>query len=74
MVADVVVHVSDTLGGSGRETLQEGLRSIPGVIAPRFNPPRDHLLLVAYDPTEVTAQQILAAVQAKVGNAHLVGL
>ncbi len=74
MVADVLVHVTDTLGGSDRETLEEDLRSVPGVIAPRFNRTRDHLLLVAYDPKEVTAHQILAAVQEKVANAHLVGL
>lgn len=73
-ISDVMIHVKRPLSRDARGALEDGLRGIPGVVAPRFSPEREHLLLVAFDPEKTGPAELLAAVRAASGEAQLVGL
>ena len=59
----VVIHVNETLGAQARHDLEESLRSIDGVIAPRFNDRRTHLMVVAYNADLTRSGVVLDAVR-----------
>ncbi len=55
-INDVVIHVNEFLDPRARHDLEDHMREINGVIAPRFNDHTPHLMIVAYnaDHTHVT--------------------
>ena len=73
-IVDVVVHVAQPLEAAQQRRLEEYLRQIEGVIAPRFNQPRSHLLLVAYNPAVADSRQLLRSVSGEGFDARLVGM
>jgi len=73
-LADLLIHVNETLETSERASLEEALRNVKGVIAPRFNRETPHLLLVSYDPQEIASKSLLNRVKANGYNAQLVGM
>jgi hypothetical protein len=54
--------------------MEERMRQIEGVVAPRFNPGKEHLLLVAYNPDKASTATLLGAVKASGYSAQLVGV
>lgn len=73
-LCDTLIHVRDELPTPQRAALEEELRTLDGVIAPRFTPGRNHLLLVAFNSERVSARSLLDRVQACGYDARLVGL
>jgi len=73
-IADLLIHVNETLDSNERESLQEELRKLYGVIAPRFNRETPHLLLVSYEPQEIDSLKLLNRVKANGYHAQLVGM
>ena len=73
-IADLLIHVNENLSPAKRASLEEELRKISGVIAPRFNEETPHLLLVCYDAREVNSRDLLTRVKANAYNAQLVGM
>ena len=73
-LADLLIHVNETLGAAERAALEEELRKTEGVIAPRFNRETPHLLLIAYDPREIDSYNLLNRVKDSGYNAQLVGM
>ena len=45
-LTDVLIHVSDKINDDEKGNLIKELRNLNGVIAPRFNEDKEHLLLV----------------------------
>jgi len=62
-INDVVLHVNETLDAQARRNLEDQMRAIDGVIAPRFNDRRTHLMIVAYDPDRLSTGALLEQVQ-----------
>lgn len=52
-INDVVIHVNESMDEAARHALEEQMRSIDGVIAPRFNQDTTHLMIVAYNPDTI---------------------
>jgi len=73
-LSDVLIHINDDIDESRKEYLVNNLRDIEGVIAPRFNDDKKHLLLVAYDPDTTCSLALLNAVKDKGYKAQLLGL
>lgn len=73
-LADTMIHVDENLDLSQREKLVEDIRKIPGVISPRFNPGKDHVLFVAFDPAETHTIDLLETVRQQGYHAELIGL
>ena len=61
-INDVVIHVNETLDSQTRHDIEDQLRGIDGVIAPRFNDRRPHLMIVAYNPDHIRAGDLLGEV------------
>lgn len=72
-ICDVLIHVDETLDAQQRSSLEGAVREVDGVIAPRFNPGMDHLLLVAYNPERVGAAALLQKVRSAGYEASLIG-
>ena len=62
-ISDVVIHVNETLDAQARHDLEDRMRDIDGVIAPRFNDRAQHLMIVAYNPEQTRAGMLLDAVR-----------
>ncbi len=72
-LSDVVIHVNECLDDSARYDLEEKMRGVDGVIAPRFNGPTPHLMIVAYDADSVHAHDLLDCVMQHGCTGQLVG-
>jgi hypothetical protein len=73
-ISDVMIHIQETLDSTAREALETRLRGVEGVIAPRFNPGTEHLLLVAFNPHKTRSAELLGVVRAAGHGANLVGV
>lgn len=73
-IANVIVHVNEKLALSQTQMLEQHLRKLDGVVAPRFNKNSTTLLLVAYDPNKISAKVLLQQVQTMGYQAQLIGL
>jgi hypothetical protein len=62
-INDVVIHVNEALDAQERHDLEAQMREIDGVIAPRFNDQKTHLMIVAYDPDHTSTIALLDAVR-----------
>lgn len=72
-ISDVMIHVSEELDIEARSALEARMRDLDGVIAPRFNPGKEHLLVVAFDPDKASPAELLGTVRAAGYAAQLVG-
>jgi hypothetical protein len=64
-INDVVLHLNETLDSNARHELEDQMRSIDGVICPRFSDSRPHLMIVAYDPDRLRTGDVLNEVRRK---------
>lgn len=73
-LVDLLIHVNEALKTSEQGSLEEELRKVKGVIAPRFSRETPHLLLVAYDPDEADSHNLLDRVKGRGYSAQLIGM
>lgn len=73
-ISDVMIHIPENLDTEARSALESRMRDLEGVIAPRFNPGREHLLVVAFDPDKTRPADLLSAVKTAGYTAQLVGV
>ena len=73
-LADVTVHINETLDSVRRAGIESKLRAIDGVISVHNTDERPHLVLVEFVPEKTSASTILQSVRSENVNAALVGL
>ena len=71
---DVLIHLNDQINDEERTHLVNDLKNLNGVIAPRFNQTREHLLLVSYKSDTINSLTLLNEIKGKGYKAQLVGL
>jgi len=64
-INDVVIHVNETLDTQARRDLEDQMRAIDGVIAPRISDRRPHLMIVAYNPDYIRTGDLINAVRSQ---------
>ncbi|MBZ0106129.1 MAG: hypothetical protein K8H84_10915 [Sulfuricella denitrificans] len=69
---DIMIHFDEILNAQQQQSIEEELRAIEGVIAPRFNKP--HLLVISYNADSTSTHVLLKAVKDKGYQAQVVGL
>ena len=69
---DITIHIKQATDVGEQQALENQLRDIDGVIAPRFNLP--HLLVVLFDHEKTSAAMLLDQVKGQGYQAQLVGL
>jgi len=72
--AQVLIHTKSALDESAVQEIIQTLSRLDGVSEIRFNPDKEHLIMVSYDPRTAGSSQLLAEVQALGHEAQLVGL
>ncbi len=73
-LADVMVHVDETMNADNRRNLTDEIKALNGVDSIVADETRDHLFIVRYNPAELHAREILARVQTGGLHAELIGL
>lgn len=73
-MVDVMIHIDPDTDHDEREYLRDMLLKQSGVDAAAYHDDKPHLMLIEYDPDEVTSQQLLNVVLKRGIRAELVGL
>lgn len=73
-VADVVVHIDETLPLEQLKTLEDHIHKMGGVVSACNRDDQPHLISVTYDPEQVKSRDILAKILSEGVHAELVGL
>jgi hypothetical protein len=67
VLADVTIHVDETLDQAARSKLENDLRLQDGVLGVQVSEKAPHLLVVSYDPTHTAGKAILKAILGEEG-------
>jgi len=73
-MADVTVHIDETLGEERLTEIASKLRAHNGVMGVAHREEKPHLMIVEYDPDRVSSSELLKAVQVHGIHAELIGL
>ena len=73
-LADVTVHIDETLDHSKLQELADDVRQVGGVESVTFHDDKPHLMIVKYDPSQANSSSIHQTITAKGIHAKLVGL
>ena len=73
-ISDVMIHINEPLSTEARSSLENALREIEGVVSPRFNAGKEHLLVIAYDTEKTSTTALLEQTRAAGYTAQLVGM
>ncbi len=73
-VADVMLHIDETLPADQLQTLENHLYKMGGVLKATNRDDKPNMILVSYDTDKVQSHDILAKVQSEGIHAQLVGL
>ena len=69
-----MIHIDPDIGHQNRENLRDMILNHEGVEAAAYHDEKPHLMIVEYDPDQVSSQELLAIVTSQGVNAELVGL
>jgi len=73
-MADVMVHIDETVDPERRAKIADTVRAHKGVMAVAHHDEKPHLMIIEYDPDAVTSQQLLQVVLGQGVHAELIGL
>jgi hypothetical protein len=62
-MTDFVLHIDETLDASGRESLLNAVRAREGVIAVGYHNETPHLMVVVFNPKNLTSVDVLDLVK-----------
>ena len=73
-VANVTVHINETLDDPQREHLEQGFRELDGVVSVHMaHGPAAHLVVVGYDTEASISQDLLTTVSGQGHHGALIG-
>ena len=73
-MVDVMLHIDPETDHEEREYLRNIILKQNGVDAAAYHDEKPHLMIIEYDPDEVSSQQLLKVVLSRGIHAELVGL
>ncbi len=73
-ISDAMIHINESLSKEALSSLENTMREIDGVVSPRFNTGKEHLLVVAYDAEKTNTAVLLEKARAAGYTAQLVGM
>mgnify|MGYP003572755458 CR=1 FL=1 len=73
-LADVTLHIDQTLERQRRTQIEDALRAIEGVVSVHNPDERPHLSVVGYNPDKTSSTVILSTVTGQGVDAELIGL
>ena len=73
-MADVIIHINESVSHDRRVEIADIVRSQTGVMGVAHHDEKPHLLIVEFDPAQVHAKDLLQVVLDQEVHAQLVGL
>jgi hypothetical protein len=73
-LADVTLHVDETLDTGGLADLEDAFRNRDGVVSVHVDKKRPHLFVLEYNPEMVNSKDLLTITQFQGLHAELIGL
>ena len=73
-LVDVTIHVDDDLDTTQRNTIDQQLRALDGVISVHNADKTPHLVTIEYDPEKLDSTQLLNTVMGTGVHAEMIGL
>ncbi|MCU7835731.1 MAG: ATP-binding protein [gamma proteobacterium symbiont of Taylorina sp.] len=73
-LVDITLHVDENLSAEQRETLEESLRALDGVISVHTSEKTPHLIIVGYNPDIIDHNGILKRVTDQGAHAKVIAL
>jgi cell division protein FtsX len=73
-IADVTVHIDETLDHSKLQELADEVRQVGGVESVTYHDDKPHLMIVKYDSSQTNSSSIHKTITAKGIHAELIGL
>jgi hypothetical protein len=73
-ISDVMIHINESLDEEARNALENAMQKVDGVVSPRFNAGKAHLLMIAYDTEKTSTAVLLDKTRAAGYTAQLVGM
>jgi hypothetical protein len=73
-LADVTLHVDETLDSGGLADLEDAFRNREGIISVHVDKKRPHLFVLEYNPEMVNSKDLLTITQHQGLHAELIGL
>jgi len=73
-ISDVMIHIKEPLSEDARSALEHAMQRVEGVVSPRFNPGKEHLLMIAYDTEKTSTAVLLEQARSAGYTAQLVGM
>ena len=72
-MADVIIHVNESVAHDRRVEIADAIREHAGVMGVAHHDEKPHLLIVQFDPDQVHAKELLQVALDKGVHAQLVG-
>lgn len=73
-ITDVMVHIDEDLDKPHRDQLETFMRAHEGIISLGYHDRRPHLMMVGYNPEQITHTDILTSIKTRGLHAELIGL
>lgn len=73
-MADVTIHIDETLEGAKMEDLRDRVLAESGVMAAIFHKEKPHLMIVEFDPFKNSSANLLKTVTKQGVHAQLIGM
>lgn len=73
-LVDVTIHVDEDLDTAQRNTIDQQLRALDGVVSVHNPDKTPHLVTVEYDPDRMDSTRLLNAVKSTGVHAEMIGL
>ena len=73
-MVDVTVHIDENLNDDQRGNLEESVRQQAGVIGVGYHENKPHLMVIEYNPDEVSSADLANLIKNQGVHAELIGL
>lgn len=73
-LVDIVLHIDENLNAEQKETIEESLRALDGVVSVHNSEKTPHLTIVQYNRDKMDSKRILKRVIDQGAHAELIGL
>ena len=73
-LADVTVHIDESIDAAGRERLEAAWRAHDGVVSVHWDAKKGHLAVIEYNPAKIGSQALRDIALGSGLHAELVGL
>ena len=73
-LVDLVLHIDESLTPEQRQTIEESLRALDGVVSVSNRDQTPHLTIVEYDPDDTSSADILKRIKNQGAHAEIIGL